>query len=336
MLNICFVAGKSGGHLLPCITKAEQIKKENPQVELYIFTSGSDLDKTVLKKYDHIQAYTPTTLDNPPYDQPWMLPWFALKTGWYFLKSLYFLYKTKPSKVISFGGFIAIPVVLAAKILQIPVELYELNVQPGRATKLLSMFENRIYTCFNQTKQYFPNKICIHFDYPVRFNCKDLIFNKKAFLDQHDFSPNKFTILILGGSQGSILLNQTIKNLLEKEPLWRQKLQIIHQTGHSDPFDYKNFYDQLQVPSIVFDYHDRLQDYYNAADLIVCRAGAGTLFEIKFFGKPCISIPHQTNQTNHQIENVLALQQEFPDQFSIIKQDFFDFKALNQALHKLN
>lgn len=335
-MSICFVAGKSGGHLLPCITKAAQIKKNNPQAQLYVFTSGSDLDKTILQKYDHITELVPTVLDNPPYDNFWLLPWFAIKTGWYFAKSLYVLHKIKPCKVVSFGGFIAIPVILAAKILRIPFELCELNVQPGKATKLLSKCTDTVYTCFHQTKQYFPNKTCVHFDYPIRFDCKDLIFDKTNFLQKHNFSKNRKTLLILGGSQGSILLNQTLQALIKHDAKWGKTLQIIHQTGHSDPFDYAHFYQTNHIPALVFEYHDRLQDYYNAADLILCRAGAGTLFEIKFFNKSCISVPHKTAQTNHQIENIIALQQQNPDQFSIINQDDFNITTLNQALQKLN
>jgi hypothetical protein len=91
-LTICFVAGKSGGHLLPCVTKAAQIKQENPHAQLYIFSSGDDLDKTIIAKHTHLQHYIPTPLDNPPYQKPWLYPWFACKTAWYFCKSLYKLY----------------------------------------------------------------------------------------------------------------------------------------------------------------------------------------------------------------------------------------------------
>lgn len=335
-LTICFVAGKSGGHLLPCITQAKQILDQNPQAELYVFTSGSELDKTILQKHTHIQEYVPTTLDNPPYGQPWLLPWFALKTAWYFFKSCYKLHELKPGKVISFGGFICIPTCLAAKVLGIPFELYELNVEPGKATKFLSKLTKKVYTCFQSTQNYLPGVQCIHFDYPIRFTQKDLQFDRLKLLNQLHFEQHRKTLLILGGSQGSILLNQVVKAMLESHPEMAKNLQIIHQTGMSDPYDYAGFYKSLSIPAVVFGFHDKLQDFYNLADIILSRAGAGSLFEIKFFNKPCIVIPHETANTNHQIKNVLELAKEFPDQFSIIKQSEFDENTLFQALITFN
>lgn len=333
-MSICFVAGKSGGHLLPCITEAKNIYTQNPKAELYIFSSGSDLDKTIIEKHPYISHYIPTAIDNPPYGKPWLLPWFTCKTIWYFCKSLYKLRTIKPQKVISFGGFISIPVCLAAKLLGIPFEVYELNVEPGKATVFLSKFTDHINTCFQTTKNYLPKTKCIHFDYPIRFQQQDLIFNKSQLLQQYHFSQDRMTLLVLGGSQGSILLNDVVKNMVQDFPELQNKIQIIHQTGKGDPFDYEKLYQSYGIPAYVFGYHEKLQDCYNLADLIISRAGSGTLFEIKFFGKRCITIPHETANTNHQIKNVLELQKEFPEQFSIIKQADFTPQILMEQILK--
>ena len=335
-MTICFVAGKSGGHLMPCITQAKKIQAQNPQASLYVFTLGSELDKTILQKNSFLTELSPTKLDNPPYDQPWLLPWFAIKTAWYCLKSLCLMIKLSPVKIISYGGFISVPVILAAKVLQIPVEIYELNVQPGKSTTLIAKIHDPIFTCFNSTASYLCKNRCIHFDYPVRFEQSDLNYDRPKLLNQYNFDSNRTTLLILGGSQGSILLNQVIKELIQQHPEYAKKLQeIIHQTGQSDPFDYATFYKNYDIPSVVFAYHEKLQDFYNLANVILSRAGAGTLFEIQFFNKPCICVPHQTAHTNHQIENVLELAQEFPDQFLIIQQSKFDTQSLMNALQKM-
>ena len=335
-MTICFVAGKSGGHLLPCITQAYEIKEKSPQTELYLFSSGSKLDHTILNKYPEIQHVVPTELDNPPYSQPWLFPWFACKTAWYYIKSLYSLMQIKPQKVISFGGFVSIPVILAAKTIGIPCEIYELNVEPGRATSFLSKFTDTIYICFQETAKYFPTKKCITFDYPVRFKKDDLNFSKEELLKKYNLKQNKKTILILGGSQGSILLNQVFKEIIEDYPQISSSIQVIHQTGSSDPYNYQDFYEKTSIPNVVFSYSNQLQDFYNLADIIICRAGAGTMFEIKFFNKKCITVPHKTNQTDHQIKNVLELQKTYPENFYIIKQDEFNNKTLFNFLQQLN
>lgn len=332
LMAICFVAGKSGGHLLPCITQATQMQQNRPQTQLYLFTCGSDLDYKIVNHYKNIHHIVPTSLDNPPYGQPWLLPWFACKTAWYFCKSLYQLWNIQPQKVISFGGFVAIPTCLAAKLLGVPIELYELNVEPGKATMFLSRFTDTIYTCFQSTQKYFPTKTCVHFNYPIRFTKQDLIFDKAQLLQQYNLQPNRMTILILGGSQGSILLNETFKDMIKLYPSIAQKIQVIHQTGISDPFNYSAFYQEHNIPAHVFGYCQTLQDFYNLADLIICRAGAGTLFEIKFFNKSCITIPHETANTNHQIKNVLELQEENPQQFQVIKQSEFTPEKLAQQI----
>lgn len=325
---ICFVAGKSGGHLLPCITKANQIQTQNTETKLYLFSSGSPLDHTIIDKHKNITHLTPTVLDNPPYQQPWLMPWFAIKTFWYFCKTVYMLHQIKPNKIISFGGFVSIPVCLASKLLGIPFEIYELNVEPGKSTNFLAKFTDTVYTCFDATKTYFPNKKCIHFDYPIRFTKNDVIFNKPALLAKYHLDVKRKTIVILGGSQGSILLNQVFKDCIQKNPALSKTLQVVHQTGVSDPFNYQEFYQAHDIPCVVFGYHERLQDFYNLSDLIICRAGAGTLFEILFFNKKCITIPHETANTNHQIKNVIALQKEHADLFSIIKQSEFNEQTL--------
>lgn len=335
-MTICFVAGKSGGHLIPCLTKAKEIQQQNPQAQIYLFSSGSKLDHTIMDKQKEINHIVPTEIDNPPYSKPWLLPWFLGKTLWYFSKSLYYLHKIKPQKVVSFGGFVSIPTIVAAKILRIPFEIYELNVEPGKATNFLSKITDTIYICFKSTAQYFPNKKCIYFDYPVRFNQDDIVTDTTNLLKKYNLEKNRKTFLILGGSQGSILLNEVFKNMIQNNPDIISKIQIIHQTGNSDPFDYKKFYQEYKIPAVVFDYHNQLQDFYNLADFIICRAGAGTLFEIKFFKKNCLTIPHKTNQTNHQIQNVLELQKEFPEQFHIIEQDNFTDHTLFEYLMKLN
>ncbi len=319
-MTICFVAGKSGGHILPCLTQATHIQQQNPQTKLYLFSSGGDLDHKIMKKYPSITHVVPTELDNPPYQQPWLLPWFACKTAWYFVKSVYYLYSIKADKVVSFGGFVSVPTCLAAKVLGIPIELYELNVEPGKTTKLLSKITPTIHTCFETTKNYFPKNNCILTPYPIRFTEFDRIFDAAQLFAKYNLQPGKMTVLILGGSQGSILLNQTFKDLIIQNPEIASRIQVIHQTGSQDPFDYSAFYTSHFIPSYVFNYCEQLQDFYNIADIIICRAGAGTLFEIDFFGKTCITVPHETPNTNHQIKNVLELQSQKPDQFYIIEQ----------------
>lgn len=320
MLILCFVAGKSGGHLLPCITKAEKILKADKTSQIYLFSSGSDLDEKIMKKHTDIQHYVPATLDRIPYKKPWLFPLFCYEFGSYFFNSIYKLSQINPAKIISFGGLNSIPVCLAGKALGIPFELYELNVEPGQSINFLSYFTDTIHICFSQTAQYFKNKKCIVTPYPVRFTDADRTYNKKILCEEFKLDPTKKTILILGGSQGSLFVNQAIISSLKADSDLASQVQIIHQIGINDQDDYKEFYQSHNIPAIVFAYNEKLQNFYNLADLIICRAGAGTLFEVEFFKKQCVIIPLQTDTNDHQLQNAQAMVEMYPQQFSITLQ----------------
>ena len=131
---------------------------------------------------------------------------------------------------------------------------------------------------------------------------------------------NKKTVLILGGSQGSLFLNQYMQQWVNDPSFPANDIQIIHQTGSIDDTDWNELYASKNITAHVFSYYPDLALMYAAADLIICRAGAGTLFEIKFFNKPCIIIPLMTNTTTHQVDNAHAMASEYPELFHTITQ----------------
>lgn len=336
LLILCFVAGKSGGHLLPCITQAEKILQEDLTSQVYLFSSGNSLDKNIMEKHPKIRHYVPANLESIPYKQPWFFPLFIYNFTAYFINSFYELWNINPAKIISFGGLNSIPVCLAGKILGIPFELYELNVEPGQAVKFLSYFTNTVHICFAQTAEYFKNKTCILTPYPVRFTPDDRSYDKAKLLESWKLTPKRKTILILGGSQGSLFVNQAIKTCLAQDQKLCDMVQIIHQIGINDQDDYKNFYEHHNIPAVVFAYNEQLQNFYNLADLIICRAGAGTLFEVEFFKKPCIIIPLQTDLNDHQLQNANAMAAMYPEKFSVILQENCEKSLLPTLIHALS
>ena len=335
ILILCFVAGKSGGHLLPCITKAEKILQTDSTSQVYLFSSGNSLDEKIMAKHPAIHHYVPAIIDSIPYKQPWLFPLFIFNMGAYFFNSLYKLWNINPAKIISFGGLNSIPVCLAGKILGIPFDIYELNVEPGKAVKFLSYFTDTVHICFAQTAQYFKHKKCILTAYPVRFTDADRTFDKEKLLNDWNLSAHRKTILILGGSQGSLFVNQAIKNVLEQDSELCKHIQIIHQIGINDQDDYKDFYKKHNIPAVVFAYNEQLQNFYNLSDVIICRAGAGTLFEVEFFKKQCIIIPLQTDLNDHQLLNARAMADMHPNYFSVVLQENCELNLLPTIKNKL-
>lgn len=316
--TICFVAGRSGGHLVPCLTLAYTFLKNNPTYKVMLFSTTSQLDATIVSNSPTIHHYIQLSLHNVPYKNLRKYPYFIFSLAAALFKSFYYLYKYKPQKIISMGGYISIPVCIAAWLLRIPIQLYELNAAPGKAARFLAPLAHKIFVVFQQAQRFFPAKKCSITSYPIRFS--DNINNNPNPSATRNLSSNKKTVLILGGSQGSAFINNLIKQWLEHNHQLHNAIQLIHQIGADNITDWQAYYNNYCIPAIVFDYQHNLEQYYRTADLIICRSGAGTLFEIQFFKKLCITIPHEATTTSHQINNAYAMAEQYPQLFTVIKQ----------------
>jgi UDP-N-acetylglucosamine--N-acetylmuramyl-(pentapeptide) pyrophosphoryl-undecaprenol N-acetylglucosamine transferase len=302
--SICIVAGGSGGHITPALVLGKRWKENNQNGSIIFF--GKKLDIQIIPS-EHLGGTTWLKLAKFPGKKVWQLPRFLLQFCIAFLKSFYFLRKKRPSKIISTGGLIAIPVCFAGKLLKIPIELYELNIVPGKATKLLTPLAQKISYAFAHR-------------YPLRFDEHDKYFEKEKIIEQLHFCPTKKTIFILGGSQGSISLNNIIKRWIKMGSYH----QIIHQTGSNDKTDWIEFYKKHGVAAHTFSYaHDIevIKNFYLLADLVICRGGAGTLFELEFFEKPSIVVPLKNHAGGHQVKNVIEMKKRHPKLFHYLDQD---------------
>jgi UDP-N-acetylglucosamine--N-acetylmuramyl-(pentapeptide) pyrophosphoryl-undecaprenol N-acetylglucosamine transferase len=319
--TICFVAGRSGGHLVPCLTQAAQIRQSSAeQTKIMLFSTDAALDKKIVSDYPWVDRYIPLRLDNIPYRKFWLWPLFILQLLNSLCTSFIELRKAQPSKVVSMGGFTTLPVCLAARILGIPIELYELNVVPGKAVTLLAPRAHVINIVFPETAFYFKQPTTL-VPYPIRFPESARHVSAADARTKIGLAADKKTVLILGGSQGSVFINSVMKKWIEQLPATQlNDLQVIHQTGHHDTTNWKALYAQHAIPALIFDFNTTIELCYRAADLIVCRAGAGTLFEVLFFGKQCITIPLETNTTLHQKDNACAMSTQHPELFTMLEQ----------------
>jgi UDP-N-acetylglucosamine--N-acetylmuramyl-(pentapeptide) pyrophosphoryl-undecaprenol N-acetylglucosamine transferase len=290
--TICCATGKSGGHIIPNLTLAQQYAKKYDNARIMFFSNTTPLDfKLLAHKVDIHIPLSLTRLNNIiDYCKiPFLL-------AWCFIKSFFFLLKEKPELIISTGGIEAIPVCIMGWILHIPIHLYEVNALPGKALKLLAPLASQLYVCFESTQYYFKN--AQQTSYPIRFESNTPI-------PISHFEKNRKTILVLGGSQGSRTINDAILKLVQDHTI-SQKIQIIHQYGF-DTRNWKNIYNQHAIPAVTFAFIDTIENYYPLADMVICRAGAGSLFETAYFKKPCITIPLEKFAGGHQVTNAQAI-----------------------------
>ncbi len=312
--SICFVAGKSGGHTIPCITRARQYKEQHPTATVLFFTTTLALDRTLVQQNDAIDipVYLPLTSVSAT-------PWYAIITnGIDFMRSWFtsirLLARHRPRKVITTGGFIALPVCYAAWMLGIPIELCELNVVPGAAIKHLARYATQITICFKKTATLLAPYPCTLSTYPHRFTQSDTLTTQSA-------DNTKKRILILGGSQGSLSINRLIQQMTE-QPTWSsEQYAIIHQTGSDQQTAYfTEYYKTHGIQAQVFSFAADLAPIYRQADIVIARAGAGTLFELLFFEKPCILIPLEHEAQGHQVCNAQEMVIEHQRLFSMARQ----------------
>lgn len=316
---ICYVAGKSGGHIIPALTHAQNSVRETPTLKILFFSTNSALDRSLLDNNKLINVYQPLELGNIPRKNIFAWPRFIMQLFEIFWHTLRCLRHYKPVKVVSMGGYISVPVCFVAWLLRIPFEVYELNVVPGKAVQFLSRKAAVTHICFAQTKKYLPKSAhCQVSSYPLRYTEQDKV-SRQAACEALGIDPAKKIICVLGGSQGSRFINELMQKYVLSNPESRDCV-IIHQTGTADVQAVQDFYQKQGLTALVFAYRNDIHLCYAAADVIVARAGAGTLFEILFFQKPAIIIPLETASTDHQKDNALTMQAEHGQLFKVLLQ----------------
>lgn len=300
--TICFVAGKSGGHSIPCLTLSRAAKQQDLQTRVVFITNATTLDRQILSNQPDIDCAVYLKLDGLPGMRLWRYPAFVWQIACAFFKSIHILRRERPSQIMSTGGLVAVPVILAARFLRIPVQLWELNVEPGKAIVFLSHLAQEMVICCAATQVYFKRP-CVLRPYPVRFSESDKNCDKILVLRSLGLHSEKFTIFVLGGSQGAFELSAVLMRMLNRDSGLAAQVQVIHQVGGKDQTDWLARYTKMDIPAHVFGYNQNLAPLYQASDLIISRAGAGAVAEITFFGKRAIIVPLATNANDHQVRN---------------------------------
>jgi len=324
--TICFVAGKSGGHIIPCLTLAQRYATKNSATNILFFSNSTPLDKKILCSKSIINQHVMLPLSTFLYKKIHRYPQTIAQMFYSFIISFYYLRKYKPNKVITTGGLISLPVCLTAFLLRIPIIIYELNAIPGKSTKFLSFFAQTIWYCFDEIQHYLPKQKSKKRAYPIRFSPYYITLSSYEARKKLKLYPEKKTITILGGSQGSVFINHLIKQWVLTYSHIYNNIQLIHQTGSHDTLDWNKLYQKLSISARVCSYQDDPALWYVASDLILCRAGAGTLLEILFFNKQCIVVPLETTSTSHQINNAYAMATQYPQNYTVLEQKTLNTK----------
>ena len=213
------------------------------------------------------------------------------------------LKKLKPDVVFSKGGFVAVPVVLAAKHLHIPVIIHESDMTPGLANKISLSAATKVCCNFPETMGYIPEGKAVLTGSPIR---EELLHgNKLAALNLCGFTANKPVILVIGGSQGSVAVNDAVRGIL---PELLKKYQVIHLCGKGKLDSTKTDMEGY----IQFEYVKKeLADLFALADIVISRAGANAICELNALKKPNLLIPLSANASRgDQILNARSFERQ--------------------------
>lgn len=337
-MKAIIAAAGTGGHINPALAIANKIKQEEPNSEIIFVGTDRGLENDLIPRagYDlkRIEAYgfnRKISLDN--------------------VKKMYKTFKSigqakkiiqdfKPDIMIGTGGYICLPVALAASKLKVPIVLHESNAFPGVAIKMLSKKASAILVGFEDAKKRIRNtENVVVVGNPSKV--KKIAFTnsqKEKILKEIGLTDiEKPIVLVFGGSQGAQKINESFINIISKKI--NEKYQIIWATG---PNQYEIIKAKLQSLNINIDnisnvkilpYIYNMEEVMNCVDLVVSRSGAMTITEISIVGKPSIFIPFPYATENHQEYNAKVL--EKVGAAKIILDADLDFNILNSTINAI-
>ncbi|EKE20378.1 MAG: Undecaprenyldiphospho-muramoylpentapeptide beta-N-acetylglucosaminyltransferase [uncultured bacterium] len=307
-MRIILTGGGTGGHLTPLIAIADKLRaKLGPEANILYVGSGAQMEKDIMAENGIPARFVLSGKIRRYFSIKNFFDVFKFPIG--LLQSLWILFRFTPDVVFSKGGFVAVPIVLVAWIYRIPVMIHESDSAPGIANQFLSKFANRVAVAYPTAEQYFPKEKTALIGNPIRFQVTDGDAN--ILRKELGFTQSRKTILVLGGSQGSKVINDAIVKIL---PHLLQHFQIIHQTGTENIESVKSEAAFMGVKAghegyapFGFMNANRLRDSFAIADLVISRAGATFISEIAANGKPAILIPLDKSANDHQRMNAYAL-----------------------------
>jgi UDP-N-acetylglucosamine--N-acetylmuramyl-(pentapeptide) pyrophosphoryl-undecaprenol N-acetylglucosamine transferase len=299
-MRAILAGGGTGGHVIPALAIANQLKKSYDAEVLFIGTARGIENRLVPAAGFPLQLVRVGALKNVSLAT-------RLKTAFDLPRAVWdagrMLNQFAPDVVIGVGGYASGPAMLAAIVKHIPTLAFEPNVVPGFANRMVARFVSGAAVHFEETAEYFRHAEVT--GVPVRQAFFE-IATKSPLLAQN--KREKWgTLLVFGGSQGAHAINEAMLRCLRVLQREAPGIHIIHQTGERDYNDALAAYGGLGGAAEVFKFIEDMPAAFARADLVVCRSGASTVAEIAAAGKPAVFVPFPRAADDHQRVNAEAL-----------------------------
>lgn len=290
-MKIAIVSGGTGGHIYPGIAIAQEIKRRDPGASILFIGSEEGLENELIPREEYpIKLIKSRALLRKLSYKAISAP-FVSAIG--FFQSIWILKFFSPKFLISTGGYASLPAVLAARLLRIPILLHEQNVLPGAVNRISQRFAKKIFLSFRESLKYMKGEVVGN---PVR---REIIEAERETARKNlNLSPDQKVILVMGGSQGSKKINETVLSSLERLP---SDVKILHIIGNRDFGWVKRYLEGKKMENYqALPYLHAMADTLAACDLVVSRAGATAIAEFLVRGLPMILIPFPYAAEDHQ------------------------------------
>ena len=308
-LRVIISGGGTGGHIFPAVSIANAIKEKRPDARILFVGAEGRMEMQRVPAAGYEIKGLPIAGFNRKNLLKNVSVLFKIMKSRRMARKI--LRDFKPQVAVGVGGYASGPTLNVAESMGIPTLLQEQNSYAGVTNKLLAKKAKRICVAYDGMERFFPKDSILFTGNPVRQNLLEQNVSKDEAVRSFGLVPGKATIVIVGGSLGARTLNESVLGNL---PLVKQqnKVQFIWQTGKYYSEEIQAELKRRGCPQnlVVMDFISDMRQAFAAADLVISRAGAGSISEFCLLGKPAILVPSPNVAEDHQTKNALSLVQK--------------------------
>ncbi len=303
-LKVIISGGGTGGHIFPAISIANELKDRVPGIDILFVGALGKMEMERVPAAGYRIVGLPVV--GLPRNISFKMLVFLLKLLQSMRLAKKIIREFKPDVAVGVGGFASGPILKAAVRKRVPAVLQEQNSYAGVTNKMLAIDVNKICVAYPHMERYFPPEKLVMTGNPVRKNLIGAVADKSEAREFFKLNADQPVVLIVGGSLGARTINESVMANLDL--IRKSGAQVIWQTGS---IYYREITNRLgsETPDNlhVLEFVSRMDLAYAVAEVVISRAGAGTISELCLLGKPCVLVPSPNVAEDHQTKNALAL-----------------------------
>ncbi len=303
-VNIIISGGGTGGHVFPAIAIADALRERDESINILFVGARHKMEMERVPAAGYSIIGLPVTGFQRKFSLRNIAFFYNLAVS--MITSRRIVNDFRPDLVVGVGGYASGPLVRAAANKNIPVILQEQNSYAGVTNRLLARKAAKICVAYEGMDKYFPSEKIVLTGNPVRRDLHDLSDRREEAMSFFGISGDKKVLLVLGGSLGAGSINEGIAKNIEK--IAKSGIELIWQTGRQGISMARELISERGYENIhAFSFISRMDLAYALADLVISRAGAGTISELCLTGKPSVLVPSPNVAEDHQTKNAMAL-----------------------------